>query len=303
MFSREGGSPDWVPAFAGTPVGNRRPMTPSDPRRAALYLPASNARAIAKARTLAADVVILDLEDAVAPEAKGDARAQAVAAIREGGFGARDLVVRVNAVDTDWGADDLAALADARPDAILVPKVSAAADLAGYVARAHDVPVWAMVETAGAVLRLDAIAAVPGLAALVMGTNDLAKELRMRPGADRLPMHGFLAATVAAARLHGRIALDGVWNAIDDAAGFAAECAQAVRFGFDGKTLIHPGQIDACLDAFAPSADEIAAAQAIVAAFAAPEAAGKGAIRHAGAMVERLHLAAAAALIARAGHR
>ncbi len=270
------------------------------PRRAALYLPASNPRAIAKARTLAADVVILDLEDAVAPEQKADARAAAVAAIREGGFGARELVVRANALDTEWGADDLASLAAAKPDAILAPKISTAADVATYVDRAGGVPVWAMVETAGAVLRLDAIAAVPGLAALVMGTNDLAKALRMRPGADRLPMHGFLAATVAAARLHGRIALDGVWNAIDDAEGLAAECAQAVRFGFDGKTLIHPGQIDACLAAFRPSADEIAAAEAIVAAFAQPEAAGKGAIRHAGGMVERLHLAEAEALLARA---
>ncbi|WP_174286729.1 CoA ester lyase [Sphingomonas bacterium] len=270
------------------------------PRRAALYLPASNPRAIAKARTLIADVMILDLEDAVAPEAKADARAAAVAAIDEGGFGMRELVVRANGLGTGWGADDLAALAAAKPDAILVPKVSDAADVAIYVERAGGVPVWAMVETAGAVLRLDAIAAVPGLAALVMGTNDLAKDLRMRPGADRLPMHGFLAATVAAARAHGRIALDGVWNAIDDAAGLAAECAQAVAFGFDGKTLIHPGQIDACLAAFRPSAAEIAAAEAIVAAFAQPGAAGKGAIRHAGGMVERLHLAEAEALLARA---
>ena len=274
-------------------------MTPNRPRHAALYLPASNARAIAKARTLAANVVILDLEDAVAPEAKVDARAQAVAAIREGRFGGRELVVRANAIDTEWGADDLSALAEATPDAILVPKIATPADLAAYVDRVGGVPVWAMVETAGAALRIDAIAAVPGLATLVMGTNDLAKELRMRPGADRVPMHGFLAATVAAARAHGLVALDGVWNAIDDADGFAAECAQGVRFGFDGKTLIHPGQIDACLAAFAPSAAEIAAAQAIVAAFAAPEAAGKGAIRHAGAMVERLHLAEAEALLAR----
>ena len=206
-------------------------MTPHRPRHAALYLPASNARAIAKARTLAADVVILDLEDAVAPEAKVEARAQAVAAIREGGFGGRELVVRANAIDTDWGAEDLSALADAKPDAILVPKIEAPADVAAYVDRARGVPVWAMVETAGAVLRLDAIAAVPGLAALVMGTNDLAKELRMRPGADRLPMHGFLAATVAAARAHGLVALDGVWNAIDDADGFAAECAQGCASG------------------------------------------------------------------------
>lgn len=268
------------------------------PRRSALYLPASNARAIAKARTLACDVVILDLEDAVAPEHKVAARTPAVAAVREGGFGRRELVVRVNALASEWGADDLAALAEARPDAILAPKVDSADDAAAYVAAAGGVPVWAMIETPGALLRLDTLAATTGLAALVMGTNDIAKDTRMRPGDDRLPFHGFLAMTVAAARAHGLAVLDGVWNAIDDSVGLARECGQGARFGFDGKTLIHPNQIDACNAAFSPSPAQIAWAESVVAAFAAPEAAGKGAIRADGKMVERLHLAQAEQILA-----
>lgn len=273
-------------------------MSLTRPRRSALYMPASNARAVAKARTLDCDVVILDLEDAVAPEAKAAARDAAVAAMREGGFGRRELVVRVNALGGEWGAPDFAALAEVKPDAILVPKVDDAATAAACVAKAENVPVWAMIETPGALLRLDAIAATPGLAALVMGTNDIAKDTRIRPGAERLPFLGFLAATVAAARAHGLIALDGVYNAIDDAAGFARECEQGVDFGFDGKTLIHPAQIEACNAAFSPHADEVAWAQEVVAAFAAPEAAGKGVIRVQGRMVEGLHLRQAERLLA-----
>ena len=263
------------------------------PRRSALYKPADNARAIAKARTLACDVVILDLEDAVAPGAKADGRAAALATVREGGFGRRELVLRANALASEWGADDLHALARVGPDAILVPKVDDAATAAACVAAADGTPVWAMIETPGALLRLDDIAATPGLAALVVGTNDIAKETRMRPGADRLPLLGFLANVAAAARAHGLTVLDGVYNAINDADGFALECAQGVRFGFDGKTLIHPGQIQACNTAFSPSADEIAWAEGVVAAFARPEAAGKGVIQADGKMVERLHLAQA----------
>lgn len=273
-------------------------MSDVRPRRSALYLPASNPRAIAKARGLPCDVVILDLEDAVAPEAKGGARAAAVAAVREGGFGDRELVVRVNALATPWGADDCAGLAQVRPDAVLVPKIDDAASLAAYVDRAPGLPIWAMVETAASVLQLDAIAAVPGLAALVMGTNDLAKDMRARPGRDRAPLLGFLAQTVAAARAHGLGVLDGVYNAIDDGDGLARECAQAVAFGFDGKTVIHPAQIDACNAAFSPDAVEIAAAEAIVAAFAEPANADKGVIRLGGAMVERLHLDQARRLLA-----
>lgn len=260
------------------------------PRRSALYLPASNPRAIAKARTLACDVVILDLEDAVAPDLKNAARAAAVAAIAEGGFGTRELVVRANARSTPWGAADLAALARARPAAVLVPKVETGADVAACAAALDAVPVWAMIETPRAVLGVADIAAAAGLAGLVMGTNDLAKDMGATPGDDRLPLLGFLAATVAAARAYGLAALDGVFNAIDDTAGLAAQCRQAKRFGFDGKTLIHPGQIAACNAAFAPDTDEIAEARAIVAAFALPDNRDKGAIRLDGRMVERLHL-------------
>jgi len=258
--------------------------------RSVLYMPATNAKAVAKARTLACDVVVIDLEDAVAPEAKAAGRAAAVAAVREGGFGPRSVVVRVNAIDSPWGRDDCRALADVAPDAVLVPKIDDAAGVAAYRSALGEVPIWAMVETMRAVLRIDDLASGAGLAALVVGTNDLAKEMRARPGADRAPFQGFLAATVAAARAHGLAAIDGVYNGIEDATGFAAECAQGLAFGFDGKTLIHPSQIAACNEAFSPTAEEIAWAHVVVAAFEAPEAADNGVIRVEGTMVERLHL-------------
>ncbi len=261
------------------------------PRRSALYLPASNAKAIAKARTLACDVVILDLEDAVAPDAKDIARAQAVAAVQEGGFGAHELVVRVNGLDTEWGAADLESMDACAPDAILVPKIMARADVDHYAARvAGETPLWAMIETAGALFRLDEIAGADRLAALVMGTNDLAKETGARLGPDRLPFVGALGLAVAAARAHGIAILDGVYNAIDDDKGFCAEARQGVEFGFDGKTLIHPRQIDLCNAAFQPTASEVAWARQIIVAFDQPENAAKGAIRVEGRMVERLHL-------------
>lgn len=274
-------------------------MTPR-PRRSALYLPASNPRAIEKARTLPADVIILDLEDAVAPEAKAQARKAAVAAIARGGFAPRELVVRVNALQTPWGEADLEALAATPPDAILIPKVATHGDLTAVGGRAPHISLWAMIETPAAILHLGAIAAAPGLAALVMGPNDLASELGATPGADRIPLHPALALTVAAARAHGLAALDGVYNAIDDNSGFAAEAAQGAAFGFDGKTLIHPRQIELCNAAFSPSPDAVAQARAIVAAFADPANADKGAIRLDGRMVERLHLAAAHRTLARA---
>ncbi len=268
------------------------------PRRSALYLPASNARAIEKARGLPCDVVILDLEDSVAPDAKATARARAVAAVHEGGFGTRELVVRVNGLTTPWGADDLAALAAAMPDAVLVPKVDGADDVATYRAHVPDgTGLWAMVETARSVLRLDAIASAPGLDALVLGTNDLAKEMRARVDDDRTVFLGVLAMAVAAARAHGLVALDGVYNAIDDAEGFARECAQGAMFGFEGKTLIHPTQIGACNIGFSPSAIEVEWARTVVAAFDMADHAGKGAIRVEGRMVERLHLEEARALL------
>ena len=260
------------------------------PRRSALYMPASNAKAIAKARTLPCDVVILDLEDAVAPEAKDAARDAAVAAVREGGFGDRELVIRANALSTDWGAADCAALAAAKPDAVLLPKVDDGEAVAAYAALLPGVALWAMVETPRALLRLESLAGGPQLAALVMGTNDIAKDLGMRAGADRLPFQGFFAQTVAAARASGLAVLDGVYNAIDDAGGFATECAQGVQFGFDGKTLIHPSQVDPCNAAFSPTEEEVAWATTVERAFAAPDAAGMGAIRVEGKMAERLHL-------------
>ena len=260
------------------------------PRRSALYMPASNAKAVAKARTLPCDVVILDLEDAVAPEAKDVARAATVAAIGEGGFGGRELVVRVNALSSDWGAADCDALASARPDAVLLPKVDDGEAVAAYAARLPGVALWAMVETPRALLRLDSLAAGPQLAALVMGTNDIAKDMGMHAGSDRLPFLGFLGQSVAAARAYGLAILDGVFNAIDDSDGLAAECAQGRQFGFDGKTLIHPSQIQPCNAAFSPTDAEIAWATTVERAFAAPEAASRGAIRVDGKMAERLHL-------------
>ncbi len=274
-------------------------------RRTALYMPASNARAIAKARTLDCDVVILDLEDAVAPDEKARARQQVVDEVRAGGFGTRELVVRINALDTPWGAEDAAAVRAIGADAVLVPKVSSVAELAAIrAALGEDGPaIWAMIETCAGVLALPALAAAAGemrLAALVAGTNDLAKEMRCRPGADRMPLVPALAGIVMAARAAGLVALDGVCNALDDPERLAAECAQGAMLGFDGKTLIHPVQIDAARAAFGPSAAELAWARAVIAAFAVAENADKGAIRLGGQMVERLHLAEAEALVAMA---
>ena len=268
-------------------------MVPPRPRRSALFLPASNARAIEKARGLACDMVILDLEDAVAPEAKEAARDAAVAAVDANSdgaiFGPRELLVRVNALDGEWGPSDCLALRGKRVP-IVVPKVDDAAAVLRYAALLDGSPLWAMVETARAALRPDELASARGLAGLVMGTNDLAKELRAAPGLERAPLLGFLAATVAAARAQGLSVLDGVCNAIDDPDRLAAECAQGRAFGFDGKSLIHPAQIAVANAAFGPSANEVAAARAVVAAFDDPANADRGAIRLDGRMVERLHL-------------
>lgn len=270
--------------------------------RSALYMPASNARAIEKARGLAADAIILDLEDAVAPDAKALAREQAIGAARDGGFGARPLVLRVNGLDTEWGQADCRAAAGAGFDAVLLPKVSHPDDLSAAQALLGPVPLWAMIETCAAMLALPAIvgaARAHDLRCLIVGPNDLAKEMRCTPGADRMPLLPHLVAIVTAARAHGLIALDGVCNAIGDAALLEAECAQGARLGFDGKTLIHPGQIDIANAAFAPSAERIAWAERIIAAFALPENAGKGAIQLGGEMIERLHLAEAERVVGR----
>jgi len=275
------------------------------PRRSALYLPASNAKAIAKARTLPADIVILDLEDAVAPEAKEAAREAAVAAVREGGFGNREVAIRVNGLDTQWGQDDLAAVAQSGADAILVPKIYGPADIDQYHAALAAAPaatqLWAMIETCACVSQLDAIAAkarTTRLSLFVMGTNDLAKEMRARLTPERTPFLPFLSMTVAVARAHGVALLDGVCNEFRDLDIFRAEAEQGLLFGFDGKSLIHPDQIAPCNEVFSPSADELAWAQAVIDAFALPENAGRGAIRVEGKMAELLHLEQASRLIA-----
>ncbi|WP_230483676.1 HpcH/HpaI aldolase/citrate lyase family protein [Sphingomonas sp. Leaf21] len=270
--------------------------------RSALFLPASNARAIAKARTLDSDAVILDLEDAVAPEAKATAREAAAAAVREGGFGKRMLIVRTNGLDTAWAAADLAALASIRPAAVLIPKVNDVATLErARAALGPDVALWAMIETCRGILSLPALAAAArglGLTALVAGTNDLAKDMRLpAPPAPEalLPLR---VQIVVAARAAGLIALDGVCNALDAPERLVAECAEGRRLGFDGKTLIHPNQIGLANQGFGPSEAEIARAQRIVSAFADPAQAALGAIRLDGQMVERLHLAEAERILA-----
>lgn len=269
--------------------------------RSVLYLPASNARAIQKARTLDCDVAVLDLEDAVAPEAKADARAAAVHAVRDGGFGPR-LGVRINGLDTEWGLDDLAAMKAAGAKLVVAPKVETPEMVHALTAGlARGSALWAMVETPRALLALAEIASADGaLDGLMLGVNDLAKALGTGASSDREPFKPWLAMLVATARANGLLAVDGVFNRIDDAQGLAAEAAQGRLYGFDGKSLIHPSQIAAANAAFSPSETEVAQARAIVAAFAAPEAEGQGAIRVNGAMVERLHLDQAQALLARA---
>ena len=272
-----------------------------DAPRSLLFLPASNPRAVEKARGLSCDLAVLDLEDAVAPERKAEARAAAVAAVKAGGF--RGAVgVRVNALGTDWGETDLEALAGLPLDWIIAPKVEEPGLIDAYDARMDEgVRLCAMIETPLALLNLSHIAAAGGpLKALMLGVNDLAATLGTRPSQDREPLKPWLAATVAAARANGLAAIDGVFNGLDDPQGLADECAQGRLYGFDGKSLIHPNQIEAANAGFAPSPDEITQAQAIVDGFAAPEAEGSGAIRVADAMVERLHLARAQALLARA---
>ena len=278
------------------------PSSGARPRRSALYLPGANARAIEKARTLPCDVVILDLEDSVAPETKSAARALAAEAVRAGGFGARELVIRVNGLDTPWGAEDLAAAAGARPDAVLVPKVGSPRDLAAYrKGLGPGTALWAMIETCGAVFALDALArasAGEGVGGWVIGTNDLVKEMRCRLGPDRAPLVPALAMSVMAARAHAIAVLDGVYNDIPDLAGLARECAQGADLGFDGKSLIHPTHIEAANRAFSPDPAAVARARTVAEAFDSPENAGKGVLKVDGRMVERLHLAEAQRLIA-----
>lgn len=272
--------------------------TPSTrPRRSALYMPGANARALEKARSLDADCLLLDLEDAVAPEAKAEARDLVCAALREGGYGASETIVRINALDTPWGAQDLAALhnlADGQcPDAVLAPKVSTPEQI---MALQEAIPelcdLWIMIETPQAIFNLQTLAACAQstrLTTFVMGTNDLAKEMRASLEPGRAPMLTSLTLSLLAARQFGLTILDGVYNHISDTAGFEAECQQGADMGFDGKTLIHPSQLDICHTAFGPSDLEVEQARKIVAAFADPENAGKGVLKVDGKMTELLH--------------
>ena len=270
------------------------------PRRSVLYMPGSNARAIEKAKTLPVDGVILDLEDSVAPDTKETARKQVIEVVKAGGFGSREVIIRTNSLDTAWGSDDLTAAATAAPDAILVPKISDPGQIELIGQRLLDMHIdqrtriWVMIETPLAILNIAAIAACAKdtetrLSGFVMGTNDLAKETRARQVPGRWPMIPWLMDCIAAARIYGVDVLDGVHNDIADEEGFKAECAQARDMGFDGKTLIHPKQIEPCNAAFTPPAEEVAQARKIIAAFDLPENRGKGVIQLEGRMVERLH--------------
>ena len=263
--------------------------------RSVLFVPAINARAVEKARTLDCDAVVLDLEDAVGPEDKDAAREAARGALAQD-FAGKTVAVRVNGLDTPWGEADLEAVGKA--DTVVLPKVADAATLAAARAALGSRPVWAMIETCRGVLNAAGIAAAEGVEALILGQNDLAAEMRCRPGADRGPLWSAMGAIVTAARAHGRVALDGVYNAFQDAEGFEAECRQGRAFGFDGKTLIHPKQIDICNRVFSPSEAEVAWSKAVIEAFQLPENQGRGAIRVEGRMAELLHLGQAERLVA-----
>ncbi|MHA6266217.1 HpcH/HpaI aldolase/citrate lyase family protein [Aliiroseovarius sp. CAU 1755] len=270
------------------------------PYRSVLYIPGSKERALEKARTLPADAIIFDLEDAVAPDAKVDARAILKAELGKGGYGNRAKIVRINGFDTKWGKDDVAAFVGADIDAILMPKVDSAAQLDELAALIPDVDLWAMMETPLGMLNAAEIAAHPRLKGFVMGTNDLAKELNTRFRADRLPMMGGLHLCLLAAKAHGVVIIDGVYNAFKDDEGLRAECDQGRDMGMDGKTLIHPAQLDIANTAFAPSEDEIDLAQRQIAAFEDAEASGQGVAVVDGKIVENLHVVTAKGILAKA---
>ena len=281
-------------------------MTDLRPRRSVLYMPAANERALEKAKTLAADAIIFDLEDAVAPDAKEAARPNAVAAAGSGEYGNRELTIRCNGLDTPWGADDLRAAATSGASAVVIPKVSSVGylDEVSAILDAAGAPaslrIWAMIETPTAIFDVRAIAAHPRVSVLVMGTNDLARELRAALIPGRHPLVPHLATALAAAREAGVVILDGVYNDVKDLDGFRAECVQGAEMGFDGKTLIHPGQVDIANDVWAPSDDEVVHARRVIAAFDEAVAAGKGVIALDGRMIENLHVANAQRTIATA---
>jgi citrate lyase subunit beta/citryl-CoA lyase len=273
------------------------------PRRSVLYMPSSNERALEKAKSIPCDGLILDLEDAVAPEAKPSARDAACAAAQSGEYGRRELTIRVNGMDTKWHAADMAAACAAGPDAIVVPKVNSAEEVRALVAamQAHGAPerttLWAMVETPIAMLRAHEIASASDrLSVLVMGTNDLAKELYAEHVPGRQPLITGLGLALLAARATGTAILDGVYNDVKNLDGFAAECAQGRQMGFDGKTLIHPGQVEPANEAFAPSEQAVEDARGILAAWEAGR--GSGVVTYNGRMIENLHVATAERVLA-----
>jgi citrate lyase subunit beta / citryl-CoA lyase len=273
------------------------------PRRSVLYMPGANERALEKAKTLPADALILDLEDAVAPDAKVSARERVCAAV--GTYGSREVTIRVNGGGTPWHADDLRAAGEAGPSAVVVPKVNSVEEVHAIEKALSHAPdhtaIWAMIETPVAVLNCAAIAAAsPRLTVLVMGTNDLAKEMVAAQVPGRGPLLGPLSMCVLAARATGRVILDGVYNDVRDADGFAAECRQGRDFGFDGKTLIHPGQVEPCNEIFAPSAEEVEHAHRVIAAFEEAEREGRGVATVDGRMIENLHVANAERTLAMA---
>ncbi len=268
------------------------------PRRSLLFMPGSNARALEKARNLPADGIILDLEDSVAPDAKAKARDQIAQAIAAKGFGKREVLIRVNSLDTPWWTDDIAMAAKARPDGIVVPKVSSVEDLTAIADSLGgadiSIRVWAMIETARAVLHAEELAAASRdsrmrLAGFMFGPNDISRETRIRMQPGRLAMLPMITHCILAARAYGLEILDGPYSDFSNVDGFGQECTQGRDLGFDGKTLIHPGQIEACNAIFTPPAEEVAQARKIIAAFELPENASRGAIQLEGRMVERLH--------------
>ena len=269
------------------------------PYRSVLYIPASKERALDKARSLDVDAIIFDLEDAVTPDAKVEARDTLKAALKEGGYGARAKIIRLNGLDSAWGREDAEAMKDAEADAFLLPKVSSAADVEALAAIiGKDKDIWAMIETPMGVMKAEEIAAHPQMKGFVAGTNDLAKELNCRFRADRLPMITSLSMMLLAAKAHGIVAIDGVYNQFKDDEGLAAECAQGRDMGFEGKTLIHPAQVAVCNEAFSPSAEEIDLAERQIAAFEETEASGQGVAVVDGKIVENLHVETARKILA-----
>ena len=271
-------------------------MSDLRPRRSVLYMPAANERALDKAKSIPSDALIFDLEDAVSPDAKPDARRNAVAAATSGEYGQREITIRCNALSTEWGAEDLVAAATSGVSAVVIHKVnsvqdvddvSAALDRAGAPS---SLMIWAMIETPTAIFDVRKIAAHPRVATLVMGTNDLAKELRATQVRGRAPLLPHLATALLAARENGKVILDGVFNDVKDLEAFRDECLQGATMGFDGKTLIHPSQVDITNDVWAPTADDVDYSKRVIAAFEEAAAEGRGVITVDGRMIENLHV-------------